>query len=297
MTVAGPAQRRRRRRRRPTAFPAVERVNFAEVSELDIYHELLIIGWAGFFGVLAVAYLVFNIIFGLLYFASAGSIGNARPGVFLDAFFFSVQTMATIGYGEMYPATLYANFLVTLEVLLGMMGLALATGLIFARFSRPTARVMFSRVAVIVTYDGVPTLMFRAANTRRNQILEAQVNLVLLRDETNAEGTRMRRFLDLKVARARTPMFALTWTVMHPIDAESPLYGMTQETALTGDAEILITLMGIDETFSQTIHARHSYDAKDIVWGHTFADVLGWTEDGRRSIDYARFHDTVAPAG
>jgi inward rectifier potassium channel len=202
--------------------------------------------------------------------------------------------MATIGYGQMYPQTFYANLLVTIEVLLSMAALALATGLIFARFSRPTARVMFSRVAVVSPYDGVPTLMFRAANQRHNQILEAQVSVALLREEVTADGVRMRRFHDLVLARRRTPMFALTWTVMHPIDEQSPLHGATPETLLEQHAELVVGLTGIDETFAQTIHARHSYRPEEIVWNRRFADILGWTQDGRRSVDYSRFHE-VAP--
>ncbi|MGH6969022.1 MAG: ion channel, partial [Stellaceae bacterium] len=149
------------------------------LSRTDIYHSLLTVPWRGFFALLAGAYGLFNVVFALLYLLQGGSVANAKPHSFADAFFFSVQTMATIGYGDMHPATLYANILVTIEVLLGLTGFALATGLIFARFSRPTARVIFSDVAVISRYDGVPTLMFRAANQRRNRILEASVNLML----------------------------------------------------------------------------------------------------------------------
>jgi inward rectifier potassium channel len=272
---------------------AVERIAFRRIAPRDLYHTLFTIGWPGFFALMGLAYVLFNLAFGLLYLIEAGSIANAKPRSFADAFFFSVQTMATIGYGDMHPATLYANLLVTVEVLLGLAGFALATGLIFARFSRPTARVMFSRVAVVSPYDGVPTLMFRAANQRHNQILAAQVSVALLREEVTADGTRMRRFHDLALARRRTPMFALTWTVMHPVDEQSPLHGATPETLAAQQAEIVVGLTGIDETFAQTIHARHSYRPEEIVWNRRFVDVLGWTADGRRSVDYARFHDIV----
>ena len=253
--------------------------------------------WTGLFGVLAASFVVFNFIFAVLYVLQDGSIANAAPHSLLDAFFFSVQTTATIGYGEMRPATLYANLLVTAEVLLGMTMLATATGLIFARFSRPTARVLFSGVAVIVAQEGVPTLMFRAANQRRNQILEAQVSVALLRDETSAEGVSIRRLHDLPAARQRTPMFALSWTVMHVINAESPLYGETPESLAAQNAEIVVGLIGIDETFAQTVHARHSYLADEILWNRRFVDILGRAADGRRSIDYRRFHDTVEVPG
>ncbi len=257
----------------------------------DLYFGLLTMPWSGFFGLLALFYFVFNVAFALLYLVTGDGIGNARPGVFADAFFFSVQTMATIGYGQMYPQSLAANLLVCFEVLLGMSGLALATGVIFARFSRPTARVLFSQMAVIAPYDGVPTLMFRAANQRRNQILEAQVSVALLRDEETGEGTVMRRFHDLPLMRARTPMFSLTWTVMHPIDEKSPLYGVTTETLAAENAEIVVALIGLDATVSQTVQARHSYFASEIVWNRRFADIISRGEDGSRIIDYRRFHD------
>lgn len=285
---------------RPRTFPAarapssVRRVTDRSFRTRDLYYTLLTIPWSGFFGLLAVSYGIFNLGFALLFLVDSGSIANARPGSFADAFFFSVQTMATIGYGAMYPATLYANLLVTLEVLLGMTGLALATGLIFARFSRPVARIMFSRVAVIADHDGKPTLSFRAANQRNNRILEAQVTVSILREEVTAEGQRMRRFHDLALARSRTPMFALTWTVMHVIDEKSPLHRATPASLEAEQAEIVVALIGLDETFSQTVHARHSYLAEEIVWNRRFVDILDRLDDGTRVIDYRRFHDVEA---
>ncbi len=217
------------------------------------------------------------------------------PGrvVFADAFFFSVETMATVGYGVMSPATLYANLVVTVETAVGLMFLALATGLVFARFSRPTARVLFSRVAVIAPHNGLPTLSFRLANQRRNQILQAEVAAMLLRDEHTAEGVLIRRFYELALTRYRSPIFAMTFTVMHPIDADSPLYGASAASLEAENAELVVTASGIDETIAQRVHARTSYLPDEILWGHRFVDVIGWTEDGRRVIDYRRFHDTV----
>ncbi len=234
-----------------------------------------------------------NASFALLYLAQPGAIANARPGSFADAFFFSVQTIATLGYGVMAPATLYANLIVTIETATGLMILALATGLVFARFSRPTARILFSRVAVVGPYNGTPTLSFRLANERRNQILEAEVAAMLLRDERTAEGVLIRRFYDLKLARYRTPVFALTFTVMHEIDRDSPLHGATAASLEADNAELIVTASGIDETIAARVHARTSYLPNEIVWGHRFADVIGWTDDGSRVIDYRRFHDTT----
>jgi inward rectifier potassium channel len=259
----------------------------------DLYHRTLTMPWWVFLLALSAVYLGANVLFALLYLGQRGAVANARPGEFWDALFFSVQTMATIGYGQMAPATFYANLVVTFETVFGLMLLAVATGLVFARFSRPTARVVFSRVAVVAPYDGVPTLSLRLANERRNQILEARVGVTLVRDERSKEGTAMRRFYDLPLARARSPIFSMTFTVMHQIDRASPLCGATPESLAECGCEIVVTVTGLDETMSQTVHARTSYLAHEILFGHRFADVIGWTEDGRRAIDYRRFHDTV----
>jgi inward rectifier potassium channel len=204
-----------------------------------------------------------------------------------------VQTVATIGYGVMHPQSLYGNLVMTLETSFGLIGFAVLTGLIFARFSRPTSRILFSDVAVITRHNGVPTLMFRCANQRLNQILEASVGVTMLRDEVSSEGRRIRRFHDLKLLRQRTPVFALTWTVMHPIDADSPIHGMTQRAMEDEEVEIVVVLTGVDETFAQPIQARHSFLAAEILWHHNFVDILTLLEDGRAAIDYGRFHDVV----
>ncbi len=259
----------------------------------DPYHWLLTISWAQFLTVIAIVYVAANVLFALAYLAGGDGIENARSGSFFDAFFFSVQTMASIGYGAMYPRTTYANIIVTIEALAGLMGLAMGTGLMFARFSRPTARVLFSRVAVITSYNGLPTLMFRAANERHNQILEAQVKVTMLRDEVTSEGQAMRRYHDLKLVRSETSVFALTWTVMHVIDEKSPFYGMTPESLAQENLELIVTLTGLDETVSQTINARHSFIAKEILWNMRFVDILSVMPDGSRCVDYSRFHDVI----
>jgi inward rectifier potassium channel len=259
----------------------------------DLYHLALRISWWRFLVLGIVLYAAANALFALIYLIPGDAIANAQPGSFADAFFFSIQTMATIGYGVMSPATLYGNLIVTIETGMGLMLLAVATGLVFARFSRPTARVLFSRVAVIGPYNGVATLSFRAANLRHNQILQAEVGVVLLWDERTQEGDTIRRFYDLKLARHRSPVFAMTFTVMHAIDRDSPLYGATADTLQAQNAELIVTATGIDETIAQPVHVRTSYLPHEIMWGHRFADLFGWTEDGRRVIDYRRFHDTV----
>lgn len=256
----------------------------------DLYHRLFTMTWAQFFGLFGGVYVIFNLVFAAIYLLDRGGIANARPGSLGDAFFFSVQTMATVGFGDMHPIDLFTNIVVTIEVLLGLTTIAVATALIFSRFSRPTARVMFSDIAVVSPYDGVPTLMFRAANRRRNQILEAQVRVSVLRDEVSAEGLEMRRFHDLVLARARNPSFSLSWTVMHPIVESSPLYGLMPETLKAQNTLIIVTVTGIDETFAATIYARHVYPMSAIAWDRRFVDILGESEDGVATLDYRRFN-------
>lgn len=257
----------------------------------DIYHRLLKISWPGFIALMGLVYLAINALFALAYLLGGeGAIANARPGSFADVFFFSVQTLASIGYGAMYPQTLYAHGLVVIEAFLGLLFIAVATGISFARFSLPSARIIFSNYAVVAPYNGVPTLMFRTANKRRNRILEAQMWVTLVRDEMTAEGTFFRRFYDLSLSRSHTPLFALSWTAMHPIDASSPLYGETAESLLKANAEIIVILTGMDETISQTIHARHSFLADEVFWNYQLRDILCWTPDGRRAIDYSKFN-------
>ncbi len=258
----------------------------------DLYHRLLILPWWAFLLGLATVYLGLNVAFALLYLIGDEAIANARPGEFADAFFFSVETISTIGYGQMSPATLYGNLVMTVEALFGVALIAVSAGLMFARFSRPTARVMFSRVAVVTEYNGIPTLSFRLANERRNQMLEAQVSVTLVRDEHTAEGEWMRRFYDLQLARQRSPIFAMTFTVMHPIDAGSPLWNDTPSSLAEQAAEIVVTVTGVDETISHAVNARTSYLAHEVLWDRRFVDVFTETEDGRLAIDYRRFHDT-----
>ena len=263
----------------------------------DLYHFTLRLPWWRFLAAGFAVYIVANAAFALLYLLQPGAVANARPGAFADAFFFSVQTMATVGYGQLYPATLYANLVVTGETAVGIIFVALATGLVFARFARPTARVLFSRVAVVGPYNGVPTLSLRLANQRRNQILQAEVDVALLRDERSQEGETIRRFYDLRLARRRTPVFAMTFTVMHPIDRDSPLWGATPAVLAAQNAELVVTVTGLDETMAQPVHARTSYLPEEILRDHRFVDVIGWDADGRRVVDYRRFHDTEPLAG
>ncbi|MEM6432707.1 MAG: ion channel [Cyanobacteria bacterium P01_D01_bin.115] len=275
--------------KRDGEFPDIIRLGDPHSPWRDLYHLLLTISWPGFVAVLLLAYLLINSAFALAYWFGDDAIGNADPDSLLDAFFFSVQTMASIGYGAMYPQTDYANFLVVIEAFVGLLFIAMATGMIFARFSVPTARILFSNFALIAPFNGVPSLMFRTANKRRNRILEAQLWVTLVRDEFTKEGDLFRRFYDLELIRSHTPLFALTWTAMHPIDETSPLHGATPESLRRDHAEIIVIITGIDENLSQTIHARHSFIADEVLWNFRFKDVLGWTQDGRRAINFNNF--------
>ena len=259
----------------------------------DVYHRLITMPWPRLVALLLGSFLVGNAVFAMLYLAVGPAIEHARPGSFADAFFFSVQTMATIGYGTMSPRGLTGNALVTGEAAFGLFGLAIVTGIVFAKFARPTARVLFSRVAVVAPRDGVPSLMFRMANERGTNIVEATVHVSLVRWETTVEGERLRRFYDLPLVRGRTILFALTWTAVHPIDRQSALHGADAASLERDGAEIFIALVGHDETFVQTVHARHHYDAREIVWNARFADVLTSAGDGDVVYDPTRFHDVV----
>jgi len=259
---------------------------------LDIYHNILTVSWPWFFVQLATVFGVTNLVFATLYAMDRNGIANARPGNFADAFFFSVQTLGTLGYGVMSPRTLYTNLLVTVESFAGILLISLFTGIIFARFSRPMARVLFSKRAVVAPFDGVPTLMFRTANQRGEAIMDASVVVTLARQYTTQEGVTMRRFQELKLMRSNNSLFALSWTVMHPIDQDSPLYGLTPEDMAELDMEIVVMLNGLDEILADRIYARHAYWADEIVWNHRFVDVISVTPAGDRMLDLTLFHHT-----
>jgi inward rectifier potassium channel len=257
----------------------------------DLYHQLLTVSWGGFLAVWIAIYLAANLVFATLFWLDRGGLNGARPGSFEDAFFFSVQTLGTIGYGVIAPKSHFANALVAVESFFSFGISALSTGLIFARVSRPTARVMFSRHAVVTPVNGVPTLMFRAANERRNQVLEAEVSVTLARNMTTLEGVTYKAFQALELKRARSPFFALSWSVMHAVDETSPLFDQTLESLIAQKAELVVILAGIDETLAQRIHARHSYLPHEIVWDRRLADIITIAEDGRPVVEYGRFHD------
>lgn len=257
----------------------------------DLYHGLLRVRWWIAMAAIIVAYLALNVLFAGFYLVEGG-IHNARPDSFGDAFFFSVQTMGTIGYGAMYPETLIANFLVVAESIIGLLAVALATGLVYARFSLTRARVVFSSRVAIGPMDGVPTLMIRLGNERRrNQIVDAHFRLTLSQTTRTSEGVVMYRSLDLQLVRDRAPIMTRSWTVQHRITEDSPLFGQTPESIHSAETELSLALSGVDETSLHPIHARKLWFDRDIVWGARLADVLSETDEGNMLLDLRRFHD------
>jgi inward rectifier potassium channel len=258
----------------------------------DFYHLFLRAPWSSALAAIVGAYLALNAVFAIAYYL-CGGIANARAGSFFDAFCFSVQTMGTVGYGAMYPASTAANIVVIAESVTSLIVTAVATGLVFAKFSRSSARVAFSAQAVIGPMDGVPTLMLRVGNERGNSILEATIRISVIRTEKTKEGSTFYRMYDLKLTRDRSPAMARSWTVLHPIVSDSPLFGATPESAEKDEIELVATLVGVDDTSLQPVHARRRYQASEVVWGARHADVLSEDEHGNVILDIRRFHDIV----
>jgi inward rectifier potassium channel len=257
----------------------------------DLYHKVLGMTWVRFFAYVVAGWIGANLLFAVLYAFEPGCVSNAAG--FEDAFYFSVQTLATIGYGAMSPATRYGHLVVVLEALVGTLGVALVVGVTFAKFARPTARVLFGEKIVVQLRDGVPHLVFRLANWRGNMVVEGQLRFILLVMEKTMEGDVIRTPRELPLVRDRTAMFALTWVPMHRIDEQSPFWGGEAALATLREkrAEIYLAFTGLDETIGQPIHARHMYRLDDIVWNARHVDVLTIEDDGSRTIDYSLFHD------
>jgi inward rectifier potassium channel len=258
---------------------------------LDLYHYLMTVSWSRLFGVIAGFFLLFDFLFGCLYDLVPGSVANLSPPGFAGAFFFSVETLATVGYGDMHPQSLYGHSVAMVEMFVGLMMLAIVTGIMFARFSRPRARFLFARRAVVRPVNGQRTLMFRVANERQNVVQEASAKLRMLREEVTLEGVRMRRIRDLILVRDQQPAFFVGWTIMHVIDESSPLFHETEESLRRSDASFILSLSGTDDTTGHLLIAREQYSADAILWNKAFCDVIHVTPDGATHIDYTRFHD------
>ena len=257
-------------------------------------HLMLAVPWPIFFGLIAATYLLLNLMFSLLYRIDPHGIAGVAGATtsFSEAFFFSVQTLGSIGYGALHPASLFTNLVVTAESLVGLIVIALMTGMAFSRFSRSTARILFSEAVTVHDYDGQPTLMFRVANERRKTILEARIQAYLAIDERTVEGHRMRRLHPLTLSRERSPLFLLTWTVMHPIDQHSPLHGRTPQDLAASGADIVVSFSGIDETLERPIHAHHNYPISQVLFGQAFVDMMREDDDEGQRFESANFNRT-----
>jgi inward rectifier potassium channel len=263
---------------------------------LNPYHSLLTISWPRFILLAVVAYLLANALFATGYLlcgpdALAETSGMTLGERWLESLFFSVQTLSTVGYGHVYPANMAANVLMTVETIWGLFGLALVTGLIFARFSRPMARVIFSDNAVVAPYRSMTAFMFRVANQRRSQMVSLEARVVMSRLE-QTDGGPKRQFYGLELERHKVSFLPLTWTLVHPIDEESPFHNVTEAEFLASDAEVLILLTGMDETFSQMVHSRSSYKASEVVWNARFQSLYEADRPTEHlSIDINRLHE------
>lgn len=266
---------------------------------LSLYHLLLTTTWTRFYVLIFAIYVAINLIFAAAYLACGpnalhGTSGGSLAHQALDAFFFSVQTVATIGYGRITPDGVAANALVALEALVGLMGFALATSMAFARFARPLAHVMFSERAVIAPHHGATAFMFRLANERSNQLLELQAKVILSR-VFPVNGKGVRRFEPLTLERPQVMFLPLHWTIVHAIDDTSPMRGLSVEELQHSEAEVLVLLTGVDETFSQTVYARTSYKAEEIVFGARFADMFHASDEHLLTVDLRRLSEVVLP--
>jgi inward rectifier potassium channel len=290
------------RRERRAARPRVRRIGgrriIAEGLEgnlwKDLYHNAMIVSWPAFAAALAAAFVALNFLFALLYDLGHAPVANARKGL-ADLFFFSVETITTLGYGEMYPQTTYGHLVSATESFTGLVLLAMMTGLVFARISRPRARIIFARNAVVATHNGVPTLMVRMANARSNFISEAMAKTWMVGPAVSQEGRRLVGFQQMKLIKSENPTFALSWILFHPIDADSPLFGMSEETLAASEINFVVSIVGFDETSGQTVHARDVFAAQDVRFGHEYEDIVWIDDDGLRHIDYSKI-DSIRKA-
>jgi inward rectifier potassium channel len=262
----------------------------------DLYHYFMTVSWPRLFATIAGFFLIFDLLFGFLYHLVPGCIANLSPPGFAGAFFFSVETLATVGYGDMHPQSFYGHIVAMVEIFVGLMSLAVITGLMFARFSRPKARFLFAKVAVVRPIDGKLTLMMRAANARQNVIQDASAKLRMLRDEVTEEGFRIRRIKDLALVRAEHPMFVLGWNIMHIIDDASPLRSETEQSLRNSASMFILSVSGTDETTGQILMARAEYSSSAIRWNESFRDILEQREDGTLHFDYNKFDEVEALA-
>jgi inward rectifier potassium channel len=272
-------------------FEIVEGVNLSFWA--DISHRCMTAPWPAFIGGAALVFIAFNAFFASFYWIGNQPISNVPGGAYIDYLYFSIETLSTAGYGDMHPQTHYGHFVATAELFTGILSMSVMTGLIFARFSRPKARLLFADHPVISIHEGKPSLMVRVANARHNIIGNATAKLWLLKNVVSLEGQQHRVFYELPLLRNEHPTLALSWTLFHVIDKKSPLYGLNAGDLAASKVSLLAVVSGYDVVASQTVHARRPYDHVDIRFGHRYADILDTSEVGRIRIDYSRFHETL----
>ena len=259
----------------------------------DISHRCMTASWPAFIGGAAFVFIALNAVFALFYWIGNLPISNVKGGDYIDYLYFSIETLSTAGYGDMHPQTHYGHFIATIELFTGIFSMSLMTGLIFARFSRPSARLLFADHPVISDHEGQPTLMIRLANERHDIISDANARLWLFKNIVSKENQEFRRFYELPLVHNESPALALSWTLFHPIDETSPLDGLDADGLEAINVALIVVVSGYDVVAAQNVHAGKSYDHSDIRFGHRYAEILGTTEDGRIRIDYGRFHETV----
>jgi inward rectifier potassium channel len=272
----------------------IETRGLADGFWTDLYHRSMTVSWPVFFGTAAIIFIVLNAVFACLYWLGHDPIANVAAHEPLGFFYFSVETLATVGYGDMHPQTHYGHLVATIEIFTGMSFLAVMFGLIFSRFSRPRARFIFANNPVVTIHEGQPTLMIRLANERNNTISQALARLWLIRMETTAEGRDFRRYYELPLNRNEHPMFMLSWSVFHIIDETSPLYGMTAADLAAGDTAFTLNVSGVDDNSAQYLYARKLYSHRDLRWNHRYRDITSFSKDGATVIDYTVFHEIIA---
>jgi inward rectifier potassium channel len=258
----------------------------------DISHRCMTASWPSFVGGAVLVFIVFNAVFALFYWIGNQPVANVPGGAYIDYVYFSIETLSTAGYGDMHPQTHYGHFVSAVELFTGIFSMSLMTGLIFARFSRPNARLLFADNPVITKHDGKPTLMLRLANERHNIISNATAKLWLFKNIVSMEGETLRRFYELQLTQNQNPGLALSWTLYHVLDEKSPLYEVTADDLEAFKASLVVVVSGYDIVAAQTVHARKTYDHSDIRFGQRYADILDTSDDGRLRIDYGRFHTT-----
>lgn len=276
----------------------LRRVNESFWNRVNLYHRLITMPWRPFLGLVLAFYIIANAVFAGLYVLAGvehltGIEDEALMGGFWEAYFFSAQTLTTVGYGRIAPAGFFTNIIAAIESLMGLMAFALATGLLYGRFSRPVAHIRFSKNAVFAPYLDINGWMFRIVNERYNQLIDLDVNVSLSMMDKKEDGSLFRRYYNLKLERSKVSFFPMNWTLVHAITDESPLYNRTPDELAEADAEFLILLRAIDDTFSQTVHTRYSYRYDELLWGHKFQPMYTESEQDLVTIDLNKLDDTV----